>query len=238
MRKTNQDKNLLKRILGAASVLLILATVFVSLVSCTSENQKTIDQINGMFASNAPTKIEISTKEVYGENDIELNGTAVLVKGKYDGKNATIYTYERERFSTIEEGSTEIITPLIVTESGKKEYLEGKGVRVDGGRWDDEAYDFAPEVGAINLNLSEKNLANVMFEDGVFYATIEAAHTSVVLGEAFAFDYDVELEIKVYDGFITSITLSYVVPEDDDYPEIIISIVANYYYGIQSVTVE
>ena len=238
------NKKLLAIILGSVGgVLLIAAIVLACVFLIKSDSDKMLEATNAMLQSNAPTKVVVNTTRDFG-GEIELHDVMTLITGRYDGKRATVFTHTKESFSTIEDGSTEIETPFIKSETTKKEFLEDKGVRVNGGKWDDEEYDFAPAAGDISLNLfnsnpfTKDNLTNVFVNEGTIYATIPAAKASAVLGEEFAVEYDMELEIGTYDGFVTYIIITYVIPETKDYPEITVTIEAEYSYGIQSVTID
>lgn len=237
----------MKRII---SILLAVCSVFV-LFSCNRGGG--VGNVGEMLSSNAPSRIETTTTQTLGENDVVITSKSTLVTGKYNGKVATIYTYEKEELASVADGATEVITPMIKKTEGKKEYLEEKGVRVDGGKWDDEGEDFAPTLGSITLNLSGKNVKNASDKDGVYTCIVPAANTKAVFGEAYDIAYDVALTVYYYEGFVNKLVLNYTVPEitkddlelnedlDKDmvgYPEINFQIEVKYEYGKQSVTIE
>lgn len=221
------------------AIILLIGCVF-ALFSCSSPTTDAIERVAEIFESNAPTKIVIETKQAIGEDAaIELSGVITLVTGKYNGLQASVYTSEIERFATIDEGATEEKPYYIVSDVKKMEFLDGKGVRVDGGRWDPSADDFAPTVGDITLNITKDNATDAVYENGVLTFTVKAENTAEVLGEAYAQATDVYVEVTEYEGFITKLVLSYVeIPEDDDYPEETITITVNYSYGIQTVNID
>ena len=220
------------------AIILLIGCVF-ALFSCSSPSGEAVDRIAAIFESNAPTKIVIETSQVIGDDEIELKGVITLIKGKYNGQDASVYTSEIERFATIDEGATEEKPSYIVSDTKKMEYLDSKGVRVNGGKWDPNADDFAPEVGTITLNITNKNVKDATYENGVLTFTVSAENTAEVFGEAYAQATDVYVEVTEYEGFVTKLVLSYdVIPEDDNYPSETITITANYSYGIQSVTID
>lgn len=222
------------------SIVLVVCCVF-ALFACGSKESASTS-ITKMFKNNAPTSVEITTKQVVADGAFELNGYSILRTGKFNGKMASVYEYSQERVSTIEEGSGETITDMIIVDTGKKEYLEDKGVRETkngvAGKWDDEGYDFAPAVGTIQLNVTNKNVKNAKNENGVYTCTIPAAKTGAVLGADYALAYEVQLSISYYEGFINQIVISYEVPESDKFPANTMTITAKYEYGKQTITIQ
>ena len=227
------------------TAIILIACCAFALFSCGAERQA-IDRINEMFEANSPTGVVIETSQIIrnedGEDVITLNGVVTLVTGKYNGKDASVYESKIDRFATVEEGATEDKgTYIIPGEKNvkKMEYLEEKGVRIDGGKWDADADDFAPTAGAINLNLKKRNLTDPVYENGKLSFTVAADKTAEVLGEAYARATDVKVEITEYEGFVTSILIEYDdVPENEDYPSEHVIIKATYSYGIQTVNID
>ncbi len=225
--------------ISVGGAILVAGIVLACLFLIKSDNQKMLEATNAMFDSNAPSKIVVNTTVKFGDSDVELIDTVKLEKGTTrDGKSATVYEYIKDSLTSIEDGSVVEIIPFINSTSTKMVYLEGKGVKIDDGRWDSDAYDFAPSKGDVALNLTEKKLSDVFVKDGVIYATIPAEHTAYVIGEEYAVEYDVELEIKTYDGFVSEIKMSYVVEGTKDYPDITVTIKAEYSYSVLTVNVD
>ena len=241
----------MKRII---SLLLAVCSVFV-LFSCrkATGGASGAGGVGAMLSSNAPSRIEVTTTQTLGANDVVITSKSTLVTGKYNGKVATIYTYEDEELASVADGATEVVTPMIKKTEGKKEYLEDKGVRVDGGKWDEDGEDFAPALGSLTLNVSSKNVNSVTDKNGVYTCVVPAANTKAVFGEAYDIAYDVSLEVHYYEGFVNKIVMLYTVPEitkddldtnedlDKDmvgYPEVNFRIEVKYEYGKQSVTIE
>ena len=220
------------------SIILILTCVF-TLFSCDSEGEKALKRIDEMYNAISPTKIVTETTEVIGE--VTLTSTSNFVTGTYDSKVVSVYEYTKQQLRSIDEGATDVqLLPWVET-SGKLEYLEGKGVRENGGKWSAKGEDFAPEVGAISINAKAKNVKDISNDEQKKLVSfiIPADNTEAVFGEGNAILADVSVTIKHDGGAITGIVISYTVEgEEDSHPSIITTIKADYYYDPEQITIE
>ena len=217
------------------ALLLALTCVF-ALFSCGEEEPDIESQVNSvikMYEASAPTKI--STVTVTKIGNITLNGTYTLVTGKIDGMIATVQQNTYEKLADIESGSTSTITSVIETVKESKEFVQDKGVRINGGTWND-GFNFAPVAGDIALGFTYKQLINPEYKDGVLTCKIAAGNTGVIFGEDNAIDSDVVITIVNDGASITGVTLSYTIPEDDEYPAQEVTITTTYTYDLEEVT--
>lgn len=213
-------------------LLLILAfAMAVSLASCGEDSKDPIDKFNEIYKLSQPTMVETTAVTKRGIHT--LNSHYVFAKGQVDGKNATQYVKTYDKFATVDEGISDIVTGPIVTVTESKEYVEGKGIRTNGGSWT-KGSDFAPEAGALVLNITKELLTDYTYTDNVLSATVEADNTEAVFGVAYP--ADVVLEIATNGIVVTSISISYEIEEDGDYPAGKVEIETVYSYHIQSIT--
>lgn len=233
----------MKKILA---IILALACTF-SLFSCGDDE---IAKVKGMFDASVPTKIVTTTEQSIGDGSIVLNGYYELVTGTiYTGTSssvATVSKYTYEELNTVEEGSGESAVGPVKTVNGSKEFMAGKGIRVDGGSWT-EGYNFAPSAGSISLNLTKKLLAKSSYKDHVFTCTVSPKNASKVLNMEISASSDVQITVKDNGAEITYVSITYTVvdvppindktgkPEREQYPDTVVTIETVYSYGLQEV---
>ena len=221
----------MKKIIAIA----LIVTCAFALFSCGSDG--TIDNVNKMFKSVAPTKVVTETTEVFGE--VTLTSKSTLLSGKVDGKAAATYEFSNMELRSIEDGSGDFEELPWVVISGLYEYHEDKGVRIDGGKWQDDMYNFAPTAGSNALNLKKK-LVNNLEEDAVTKTvkfTVAADNTETVFGEKIKCDVLVTI---THDGSaITSVVLNYTVPASDkDHPDIVTTVKVLYSYDAEKIVIK
>ncbi len=215
------------------ALLLSVVCVF-SIVSCKDNGETDIIKaVNDKYAISAPTKIVTTSTHTIGNKT--LNGTYTLVTGKIDGLIATVSEYSYEKFATVEEGAGDTETPFYTTVKGSKEFLENRGIRVDGGEWTD-GFNFAPVAGDIAINITKDNVKDAKYENGVFTCVVANDKTVEVFGEGNAPAADVTVTVKDDGAVITGITLSYTIPATEDYPETVVVITTVYTYDLEQVT--
>ncbi len=213
-----------------AVVLAVVCTF--ALFSCGED--KVFDNMDTKFAASVPTRIVTTTTQVIGSTT--LNGSYELKTGSVDGKIATVATYSYDEFNKIDEGTSEEITGVIKTVTGSKEFYAGKGIRINGGSWTD-GYNFAPTAGSIDIELTSKNVLEYSYENNTFTCKVSKEKAVEVLGIDVAPSADVNVVITDNGAEITSVTIEYtVVDADENYPDTVVKIVTEYYYGLQEVT--
>lgn len=216
--------------------ILLALTCVVALASCGTND---VDRVGAMFEASKPTKTVITTTQSFGETI--LTGEYVLTTGYVDGKIATVYTAEYQELLSVEEGgASDVIQGDVITRTEKKEYLEGKGVRENGGAWDKNGENFALETGPVSLNLSSEYIKTFTYENNLLRCAVAAANTAEVLGLAEDLASDVSIEVKDDGASVTVVTISYVIAADADtgVEETNVSIKAEYHYDLEKITID
>ena len=192
--------------------------------------QKTaLERVMEMYNNSHPTKATFTTVQTFGYRTLSSSGT--YVTGKIDGKTATVYTYSYEELGAVESDAKDVV----VTQTGSREYMEGLGVRENGGEWDANGTDFAPETLAIQL--TAENVGEYTFRDNVFSFVLAAEYAEAVLGE-YVSGCDVEVSIQVDGAVVTKISLFYTLPavNENISGDTDVSIVADYTYDLETPT--
>lgn len=198
-----------------------------------------------LYAVSEPTKVVTDYTTQIG--NATLVGKATLTTGTLnDGKKATVYVYSYEMLQSIEAGAGNKIIPITGEPiTGSREYVEGKGERIDGGGWDELGTNFAPKAGSIAINLDSTKIKNCVYSESGSLKTlsfvVEVDNIEAVFGEGYEIFSDANVTITANDVAITGITVSYtevLESEDEDiiYPDAIVTISTVYTYGIEEVT--
>ncbi len=217
------------------AIVLILTCVF-AMFSCGGSDN-TVENVSEMFKSVAPTKVVTKTTEKVGVT--VLTSTSTLLSGKVDGKAAATYEFNNMELRTVEEGSGDVEVLPWVEVSGLWEFHEDKGVRIDGGKWVDDMYNFAPGAGDAALNVTDDLVKDVVNDEAnkTVTFTVAAENTKAV------FDKEIGTDVKVvvtHDGSaITSVTLDYVIPASDkDHPDIETTLEIFYSYDAEKIVIK
>ena len=229
------------------ALILTLCCVF-SFAACGNDETASdgIAEFTAMYAVSAPTKVATTYSVKLG--NVNVSGTSVLTAGTLnDGSSATVLVYDYSELDTISNGAGEVITPISTKSSGSREFVEGKGERVDGGSWDPNGFNFAPTAGSLGISLSKETVKNPTYSvNGKTHTlsfTVEEANTGAVFGPDYEIFGDATVVITADGAVITGITVSYkipIVPEDEDeelvYPDAEVSISTQYTYVLERVT--
>ena len=214
-------------------ILILALSLTLAFASCNDQtgSEEPIDIFKAIYDLSEPTKAVTTVVETHGIHT--LNATYTYTKGQVDGKTATQYVAVYDKFETVEDGISDVITGPIVTVTESKEYVEGKGVRENGGSWK-KGDDFAPAKGDMILNLSAELLPDYSYFENLFAATVSAENTETVFGVSIP--ADVELEIETNGVVVTAVTIRYSIEEDDEIPEIVVEMRTEYAYDVQFIT--
>lgn len=204
----------MKKIIAIA---LVLVFALAAVVSCdrggSSDNggASDIEKIAALYAASVPTKSVTTT--TYEFSNRKLTDTATLVTGVIDGEyDATVLTETTERIRDIDSGSGDRVQGVIESSTKVTEYLEGSGVRVDGGAWNVTGANFAPTADSIALKLTAETVKDLKLDGKTYTFTITKTNTEAVLG--YAVDAPVYVTL-VHDGAsVVGVTLSYTLPAD------------------------
>ncbi len=218
------------------AVLLALSVIVISLASC---GKNEVDKVGEMFKVSVPTKTVTATTHLTG--DIMLEAQYTLTTGLVGGVPAAVYVSEvDEMISVGDAGQSDAVVGSIVTKTEIREYLEGKGVRVNGGKWNSGEENFANAEGPMSLNLSGKYIKKFEYEDHLLRFIVVAENTAEVFGLDADLPVGVSAEITDDGAVITSIIISYTIPEDTaaQVAETEITIKSFYFYDIQDIEIK
>ncbi len=229
------------------AISLCLVLCLGALVSCSGQSKKEVfASVDAMYDRSQPTRVVAQTE--YKFNKFSLTGSYTLEVGEVDGKPAAIYSEEYQQLRDIASGSTVDIKDFYETIKTKKEYIEGTGVRVDGGEWDPEGESFIPEKGGIAINLNPSIAENYEYKDGVLSFQVAASSTEALLGEGNGVDSVVAVVITTdatADGDdasarIIGVSITYTIPADEEnhISEATVTISATYEYDVVAINIQ
>lgn len=234
-----------KKIILIVSIAVLVAIIAGALASYfiffrKDETDKVYDKLNKVYGAIAPTKIVTTTTEELGK--YTLTGEAIFITGTVDGQYAAVYTYRQQKLRDIDSGAaTDDITTYWVETTGKLEYLADKGLRIDGGKWDETGEDFSPEAGKYALNITKKTITELK-EDALTNTitfTIPKDSTEAVFGEGNAIEADVYVTVTHDGGAVTGVVITYTVETDiEKYPDMVVTIKADYSYDPETPTID
>ncbi len=216
------------------AILLVLACVF-TMFSCGSDS--TVEKVSKMFNSVAPTKVVAVTTEALG--DTVLTSSSTFLSGRVGGKAAATYEFTEMRLRDIEEGSGDQEMLPWYEVKGLYEYHEDKGVRIDGGKWQDDMYNFSPTVGSVELNIEKKFIKDAEEDETArtIKFTVLAANTEAVFGVAL--ECDVAVTVTHDGSAVTGLELNYTVPASGkNHPDIVTCVSVRYSYDVEQIDIK
>ncbi len=233
------------------ALILALACVF-ALAACGEDpvpektpEELAIEATLAYYAASAPTKVVTKTSRDF-DGYYELKGEYVLVTGRIDGKIATVRTYTQDTLRTIEDGSSADIREVIEQITGSEEYFEDKGTRTNGGSWREDGLNFAPSAGSLGIAITATNITDITYVEAkynnVLSFTVPEDNVDAVFGvdedENSYFDHESDIKVTVTNNgaVITSIVIEYEIEADDEYPGQKVSIITDYSYELEAVT--
>ena len=196
------------------------------------------NEVAVMYADSQPTKITAKTTHKLDEA-VVLNGTYELKVGEVDGKPAATYVGEYDELRTVDEGSGQEIKEHVVTKSFSTDYIEGKGVRYNGGEWDATGTTIIPAKGGIALNIDASLATSSSYKDNKLTFVVAANNTEKLLGEGKGVNAPVQVEIVTDGSLVVGVTLSYTLPADTatNAGEIQVKIEVLYFYDLELLTI-
>lgn len=199
---------------------LMLASLFM-LASCSLGNTSAgggsaVSAVYAMYRNSDPTKTVVKSEQRFG--DITLKGEQSLVKGQvlYNGewKDAVVYQWKEQQRASVEEevGPTKWV-------SGSMEFVDGRGVRKNLGKWEAGA-DFSPAIGQMALNLTASALSDVSYNEGAKTLTFTVAEKNLVtvFGEDTELEGNVAVTIVNDGAVVTDVILNYSAAATEELP--------------------
>ena len=231
------------------AILLVFACMF-AMASCAmggtggsqqpatnTETQKVLDALTDLIRKSAPTKSEVTT--VTGNADINLTSTETVVMGELSGKEAALYVYEYEKLGELGEASA---AKELVTE--RQEYVEGYGVRVNGGKWED-VNSFVIKIIPYRINLDASLIQSFTASEGntAFTFVVPNKNLAQVLTgmDVSSITTDVAVTIETDGSAVTHIGFKYdmrsiALDANTQLDDAKVEIDAIYSYDLQSIT--
>lgn len=210
-----------------------------AMFSC-GEVEDIMNKVDSIFNAVAPTKIETTTEESF-DGKLTLVSTSTLTSGKVDGFAAATYEYVKQELISIEDGAGDTEKLPFEETKGLLEYHDDKGLRVDGGKWDVDGENFAPEAGEMAPKFSKKSVKDVKEdkENNTITFVVPADKTEAVFGKEAAPAADVSVTLTHDGSAVTSIIMTYKIEaEKKNQPDIEVKITVLYSYRAESITIK
>ena len=221
----------------------ILAFSVLAMVSCGDNGdgeptkEDILESVSRMYSASQPKKTVGKTTQEFG--DTVLISTYTLKVGYVNGRRAAVRDIVEQEMRTVTESddSKVVLAPVKET-TEKREYIEGVGLRVNGGNWRENGDSIIPERGTIALNLDPALINSVSFENNVLVFTVSAANAAAVLDIEDIYS-DLTVTVETDGTVIMAVKIEYVVPADDAVyvEETTVTITAEYTYDNQYITI-
>ena len=200
-----------------------------------SETQDILDALDDLIRTSAPTQSKVVT--LTGSKYINLKSELTITMGELSGKEAALYVHEYESLNDV--GDTAAITRARET----KEYVEGMGLRVDGGFWETEQPSFVRRLMPYRMSLEAKYIKSlsVNADKTEFSFIIPMDNASDVLTNFDAktiasINSDISVNIKTDGSAVTFIGIVYNTKNVSGLESPKVEVKAEYSYDLQSIT--
>ncbi len=255
---------MMKRIISIILLLALSLACSLALASCDDSSEETpvtsaaidqIDVINAMFETTLPKQSVTTTTQEFG--GVKLTSVATLTIGTIDGRPAASFVNESQKLADLDGGN---LANLVVTQTEKKWYVEGKGlIKNSGGSYvedPDGELDFRPKAGDIKLSLDASKLETATYdsETETLVATLTKENATTLLRRYLMEDQKIDsgltVTITTAGGKITVVKLEFQAQAKDIYldenddssvvsvSETKITVEARYSYDLVELTLE
>lgn len=201
----------------------------------TSSAQDSLDTLADLIRTSAPTQSMVTT--VTGTKDVNLKSELTITMGELSGKEAALYVHEYESFNDL--GSKDAKTLTVET----KEYVDGMGLRIDGGLWEPDQGNFVRKIVPYRLTLDatvvKSLLVNADITEATFVVPLENAtdvFTSFDSKTIASMTSDISVTIKTDGTAVTLMALEYSIKSVAGMENPTVKVVAEYSYDLQSIT--
>ena len=237
---------MMKKIIALA---LVLVCCTLPLFSCKEPSG--VEKTQECYSNSLPTKIVTNTVQQVlddkGKVTNELKGSYITTVGKIGGLNAAVKTYEQDTLDSINAGAGSFVTGPIKVQKGTEEYLEGYGLRTNGGEWRPKGLNFAPAMGTIAIKFTEADVINVKYEEGKYNNKLSFTVPHKNIEKVFGYDFNgnnlieadsnVDVEITNNGAVVTSVVIFYSIDASVDFPARDITISTTYSYDVEKIEI-
>ena len=209
--------------------LLLVICCMLSIVSCDSKDGKNDDnsatntnngdvlaKFSKMLAESVPGSSEVVVTHNINESIIENNFS--IVTGNIGGKKAAVYS---SSVSTLGDVDDRVLS-LFQTKEELIWYVEDVGTSNDQGwDWDSSGKDFSPKAGSLSIDLATECVSSYDYKQDGAIETLTLNMTKDNATQALKnfldskqkIAYDVKVVVTAAAGRISSIVISYEIPE-------------------------
>lgn len=204
--------------------------------SSNEEAEQILSALSEQILKSSPNKTVVTS--VTGTKDIKLLSELTAVKGELSGKEAALYVSETEVLNDI--GAHEAKDVIRET----KEYVDGMGLRVDGGDWDRNADNtVVRKIQPYRMNLDATLIKGLLTNEDktVYIFTVARENVAEVFNrfEASAIasiNSDVSVRIETDGAAVTLIQLNYNTKGVAKLENPTVEVKAVYDYSLQSIS--
>lgn len=200
-----------------------------------AELQEVLDALSELIRTSTPTQSKVAT--LTGNADINLKSDLTITMGELSGKTAALYVHEYETLNDV--GATEAKTKVVET----KEYVDGMGLRIDGGLWEVDQPSFVRRLTPYRMNLDGTLIKSVRTsDDGMIIAfTVPMDNASDVFTSFDAktiasMTSDISVRIETDGSAVTCMEIVYDTKGVTNMTNPKVEIKAQYSYDLQSIT--
>lgn len=201
-----------------------------------AEVQDILDALSELIRTSTPTQSKVTT--VTGNADINLKSDLTITMGELSGKTAALYVHEYESLNDV--GATVAKTKVVET----KEYVDGMGLRIDGGLWEIDQPSFVRRLTPYRINLSDGTLIKSVraSDDGMIVSfTVPMDNASEIFTSFDAktiasMTSDISVRIETDGSSVTAMSIVYDTKSVTNMANPTVEIKAQYSYDLQSIT--
>ena len=200
-----------------------------------AEVQDVLDALSELIRTSTPTQSKVST--LTGNADINLKSDLTITMGELSGKTAALYVHEYETLNDV--GATEAKTKVVET----KEYVDGMGLRIDGGLWETDQPSFVRRLTPYRMNLDGTLIKSVRTSDDGMIITFTVpmdnasdVFTSFDAKTIASMTSDISVRIETDGSAVTCMEIAYDTKGVTNMTNSKVEIKAQYSYDLQSIT--
>ncbi len=201
----------------------------------SSDTQDVLDAFSESIRTSAPTQSKVTT--FTGNADINLKSELTITMGELSGKTAALYVHDYESLNDV--GAEVAINRTVETQ----EYVEGMGLRIDGGVWEADQSSFVRRLTPYRMNLDGELIKSFSADDSgtkiSFVIPLENAYDVLTGFDAktiASMTSDISVEIETDGSSVIFIGIVYTTKSVPNLQSPKVEIKAQYSYDLQSIT--